>query len=287
MAEFEQLAAHPQEPLSQKPYDHWPLPGSSEAALMFYRTPTGFLLRFPGVADFTLAVQDRQVLCTPVPDASQQTISAVYFNQVVPLIRNHDGELVLHASAIAGKAGALAFLGPSGRGKSTLAAAFARAGFPFLTDDGVVLEAVGAAYAVKPNQPFMRLRSDSEAAIFNRSGTDANDMCDGKNHVISGPDLPFQECSVPLRAIYLLGPGESDGVAIERLKPAAALSELIKHSFILDVDDRARLRTHFDRISSLAEIAACFAFDYPRRYEELPQVMNAILDHACKGEFSS
>ena len=45
------------------------------------------------------------------------------------------GYLVLHASAVVQDHKATAFLGPPGYGKSTIAAAMNRWGYPFITDD--------------------------------------------------------------------------------------------------------------------------------------------------------
>lgn len=285
MTGFEQQSARPQEQLASTSYHQWETPDGNIVSL-FYRIPGGYVLRFPNRADFTITGQNRNVSCVPVPDVSQEVVSSLYFNQVMPLLDSSDGALVLHASAVSDNGVAFAFLGPSGRGKSTLAAGFARAGHPFLTDDGLWLEQNGQDYAAIPNRPGFRLWPDSENAIFANDATELPiDWC-VKSHISSSTALPFQENPLPLKAMYVLGAGLSEHVVFECLKPTAALTELFKYAFILDIDDRPRLKAHFDRLAQLAEAIPCFGLDYPRRYEALPEVIAAVLEHSQSGDRS-
>src|SRR5436190_10425745 len=114
-----------------------------------------------------------------------------------------NGELVLHASAVVIDGAAIAFLGPTRRGKSTLAAAFAKARYPFLTDDGLILDQDGEDYLVRPRAPVLRLCSDSEVAILQTADLRL-DGEDFKGRVMAGDEIPFQDQPVPLVAIYVL-----------------------------------------------------------------------------------
>ncbi|HYC62034.1 MAG TPA: hypothetical protein VEK79_20955, partial [Thermoanaerobaculia bacterium] len=60
---------------------------------------------------------------------------------------------------------AVAFTGPSGRGKSTLVAALARAGHPLIADDMTVIELHGDRPVVKPGFPRVKLWPDSAEAL--------------------------------------------------------------------------------------------------------------------------
>ena len=64
------------------------------------------------------------------------------------------------------------------------------------------------------------------------------------------------------------------------MKPADALVELVKHSFLLDIEERAMLAAHFDELSALAGLPIYYRLDYPRRYEDLAAVRLAIIEHA-------
>lgn len=278
---FEQLAAREPEPLLHEPYDRW-LTLDGDPTLLFFRDKGGYMLRFIDVADFAIDLADRVVTCMPAPGVTDEMVADLYFNQVIPLVMGHDGELVIHASAVAVGGATIAFVGSTGRGKSTLAGAFARAGYPFLTDDGLILDLVGEGYVVRPRRPILRLRADSEAALLAVPETCAPAASEfAKCRVAASPEIPFHDQPVPLSAIYFLRePAGRDDVAITPLSPAAALSELIGHSFMLDVEDRPRVRAHFNRLAELAIRADCHTLDYPRRYEALPSVIDAIISHA-------
>ena len=284
--QFKQRPAQPQGPLPSVPYDRWPN-ADGDDALLFCRVPEGFLLRFPDRADFSIATVSSKVVCAPVPGVSLQMITALYLNQVVPLMMNHAGTLVLHAAAINDRGRALAFAGPSGRGKSTLAASFAKAGYPFLTDDGLILEPANAGYLARPNHASVRLWLDSESALFNPAPADDGDEPVEKSRLISGPGLPHQQDPIPLAAIYFLGDNACDTIEFQKLAPQTGLSCLIQHAFLLDVDDRARVRSHFGRLADLSEVVPTFTLNYPRQYGRLHEVIDRVLDHSRQGATAS
>ena len=275
-SKFEQLPARPQAEISQLSYDRWLTP-NGEIVLSFYRLDAGFLLRFPERADFLVTEKTNRVVCTPAPDICPQVVTDLYFNQVVPLLLNFRGELVLHGSAVLMKGAAVAFIGQSGRGKSTLAATLSRNGFPFLTDDGLLLTRKHGAYIAHPNRPYLRLRNDSRDGVFHEQFVAPVIASEVKNMIISGTALPYADQACPLGELYILGSGESDNVVIEPLVPASAFCAYMGHSFILDVEDKALLKAHFGRLADLAQSALCFTLDYPRRYEFLPEVSEAII----------
>lgn len=280
---FEQLAPRDQEALALEPYDRW-LTADGDVTSLFYRLGSKYLLRFPGLADFCIDPGKRLVTCGPAPDVPDETIADMYFNQIIPLVMGADGDLVLHASAVAVNGAGIAFLGSTGRGKSTLAAAFARAGHAFLTDDGLILEPSGDGFVVHPRRPILRLRPDSEAAILQLPEALPSGIDQLKARVPARSEIPFHDTPVPLSAIYLLAePDPCDDVTITRLSPAAALSQLIGHSFILDVEDRPRVKAHFGQLAQLAVQVTCYSLDYPRRYSDLPSVINAIIERAKSG----
>ena len=101
-----------------------------------------------------------------------------------------------------------------------------------------------------------------------------------KQELAADGRLPFADQPAPLIAIFLLGPDESDDVSLVPLGAAEALSQLIPHSFVLDVEDRQRLAAHFGRLGELAASVPCHALDYPRCYAQLPEVIGAVLERA-------
>lgn len=280
MVVFRPSPAREQPPLDSQPYDRWILPDGFVKA-EFHRLPDGFLLRFPGEADFAITPESASVTGWPVPGTDPAHFRSLFDNAVLPLLGDHHGGLFLHGSAVAIDGRAVAFLGHSGAGKSTLAGAFARAGHPFLTEDVIELLPEGGRYLVQPKPTGVRLCVDSAAWLLGEDGIDPDSS--GKID-IAGTALPFHDRPAPLAAIILLG-GEPDGEpAIAPLAPATTVPSLLPHSFVLDVEDKPRLRGHFGRIGALCDALPFYRVDYDRDYARLPAVLVAIIAAVTEGK---
>ena len=283
---FSLESARPQAPRPDLPFHVWTLPDGS-VWTEFFRSAAGYLLRFPDLADFAVAADGLSVTCAPAPDADEATSRHLYLNQVQPLVQSMQGKLVFHASAVEIADHAIAFVAESGRGKSTLAAGFALGGYRFLADDGMLVESVGGGYQVLPSHPSIRLWDDSEAALI-PSGTEAAPALayTSKSRFLAGSEIAYCGQPQPLRRAYFLGSGRASGVVFRRMSAAEALLEWVKHAFLLDIEQRPLLASHFDELARLANHASCFHLDYPRRFEDLAQVRQAIAAHALTEEYA-
>lgn len=262
--------------LPAPPYDRWVNAGHDDSAY-FHRGDSQFIVRFPGIVDFHVAADGSRVSAFPVPDAPQETVVDLFHNAIVPLTDNHRGALSLHGSAALCERGALSFIGQSRSGKTTLAAAFAAQGHPFITEDIIRLGRHAGGYEVFPTRPLLRLFGDSAAYLT--GGLNAP-IPSGKTQIAASESLPFSSSSVPLRAHFLLEKNNVSQIEIERIGASQAIAMLLQHAFILDVEDKLRLEAHFQRIGLLAETIPCFRLDYPRTFAILPEVVEAIIKRA-------
>jgi len=282
--DFRVAPASPQAPAACLPFHEWKFPDGTPWT-KFYRTDDGYLLRFDDLADFKVSADGLTVVCAPAIGVADATPEHLYLNQVLPLVQSKLGKLVFHASAVEVGDVAVAFVAESGRGKSTLAASFATNGFRFLTDDGLLLEAVKDGYNVLPSHPSIRLWDDSEAALV-VSGTETAPPLHftPKTRFLAGLALTFCDQPRPLRRVYFLGAGEASTVTFERMSPAAALMAWVKNSFLLDIEEQSMLAAHFDRVARLASEPIYYHLDYPRRFEDLSRVRQAIVEHSMQEE---
>ena len=284
MIDFSLLAARVQQAsVAVEPFHTWTFPDGT-LWTAFYRTNDGYLLRFPDLADFQVSADALHVTGFPVPEVSDATVQHLYLNQVLPLALSKQGKLVFHASAVEVAGGALAFAAESGRGKSTLAASFAVSGFRFLTDDGLVVEPIADGHRILPSHPSIRLWEDSEAALIVPGVRTAPALpFTPKSRFLAGDEIRFCDQPRPLRRVYFLGNGKVATLEFQRLSAAEALVEWVKHSFLLDVEEKPRLASHFDQVAKLANQPIHYRLDYPRRFEDLAWVRAAIVEHARSG----
>ena len=281
---FDLRPARAQAPPTVTEFFEWRFPDGTPWT-RFYRSGNDYLLRFPDLADFDVSADGLSVRGWPVPGISEDTIRHLYLNQVLPLALSKQGKLAFHAGAVEAGAGALAFMGESGRGKSTLTAGFATAGFRFLTDDALLLEEDGDGYKVQPGHATLRLWDDSRQALVNDSARLAPPVqYTPKARILSGDALAFCPEARPLRRVYFLGDDSAAQVEFQRMSPSEALIGLVRNTFLLDIDEQQTLATHFDQLSRMVSLPIYFRLDYPRRYEELPRVRQAIIEHAAQGE---
>ena len=279
--ELRQGSARDQQEIDSRPFQELLSPDGGLWAT-FYRVERGYLLRFPGLADFEIPAVGQTISGWPQPQTAASTMQHLFLNQVLPLAQSRLGQLVFHASAVVIDDACVAFMGESGRGKSTLAASFASAGSPFLTDDSLFVEQDAHQCRVLPSHPSIRLWDDSQRALIsNPSFAPALDFT-RKARLLAGKELPFCNQSQALRRFYVLGPGAAAAVEIEPLAPSAALVALLRNSFLLDLDRQAALAAHFDELSQLVRQPIFFSLDYPRRYNNLETVRQEILTHSME-----
>ena len=281
MIDLRHLSPHHQAPWGTAPFHSWDAPDGAILA-SFYRTATGILLRFPDLADFEVSADGCSVTCVPALGVSKATTDHLYLNQVLPLALSKLGKPVFHASAVEVAGGAIAFLAASGRGKSTLAAGFAVNGHRFLTDDSLVLEHAEGHHVVHPSHPSLRLWEDSEERLVRGEARLAPALdYTSKVRLLAGP--LFSHCDQPRRllAAYFLGDGSVEEINVRLLTEAETLIEWAKHSFLLDVEDKAQIAIHFHQIALLANGLKCYHLDYPRCYDELARVIDAVAAHAA------
>lgn len=265
-----------------KPFHSWAAPDGS-VWMNFYREEDGFLLRFPGLADFHVAPDGSEAFCWCVPGIDTATHEHLFLNQVAPLMQSARGELIFHASAVECTSGAIAFFGESGRGKSTLAASFAMSGNRFLTDDGLTLAQNSEGYTVLPSHPSVRMWDDTKAALHTELMAMAAPVSyTEKARVLAGEELPHCDEPRPLIAAFFLGSGNSKDISFHQLKGADALTGWMSNMFVLDVQDQNRIRKNFQAVAGLVASIPAVALDYPRRYDALDDLRASILYETSK-----
>jgi hypothetical protein len=128
-----------------------------------YAAADGYWLRNPSTATFHIVPARRCVDVYRDEGADDQLIGLLLVGQVAVFLLHTFGVPTLHASAVATAAGAMAFVGPPGRGKSTLAAAFLERGAALLSDDCLPLRQQDDAVYGGPSLPILKVWDDTAA----------------------------------------------------------------------------------------------------------------------------
>ena len=251
----------------------------------FYRAGDAYLLRFPELADFEVSADGSTVIAHPAPGTDESTVEHLYINQMMPLALSRQGRPAYHASVVTVPGGAVAFLGETGMGKSTLAASFALGEATFLTDDALLIEEIDGGCLAMPSHASLRLWEDSVEAL----GSEANPLADPvsystKARLLAGDALAYTDEPQPLLAAYVLEQHDTTDVTINALTGLDRYMAWLGNSFLLDIEDDDLLSQHFEWTHRISGAVPTFSLDYPRDYGILQKVQDTVRHHVAKLE---
>ena len=238
-------------------------------------------MRFAHVADYAINLEESGVQWTLAdPTDADTRDSAVHLarNQVVPMFLSNQEVLVLHASAVVLPSNeVIAFSGPSEIGKSTLASAFHKSRRARrLADDWITI-------LPHESQPLAFAHQDGvEAAIASPLPSSPISL-DGieTEYAFDLPLLkPYESQRYPLSRIYLLEHAPKDApIEIVPITPKSRYVSLARNLFRLDSASHHHLKKEFRLLSAFLEEISVYALRYPRRREQLPDLIDRLLTH--------
>ena len=279
MIRYKVSAAREQRPAGSTPFHEYVFDDGT-VWTEFYRVATGYLLRFPNLADFEVSADGTKVTAHPAGDTGATTVEHLYLNQLVPLALSRQGRPAFHASVVTVPGGCVAFLGKSGMGKSTLAASFALADAAFLTDDALIVEERDGTILAIPSHASLRLWEDSVEVLIDPDAARAGPISySDKARLLAGDALNYRDRPTPLLAAYLLQAEDPAAVTIRPLGGADRHLAWVENSFLLDIQDQVLLARHFGWTHRIAGQVPTYALDYPRDYDWLAEVRQAIQQH--------
>lgn len=183
-----------------------------------------------------VAPDARRIDVAPELDADPAALELLVVGQVLTFVAHRLGRPSLHASAVVIDHGAAAFIGPPGRGKSTLAAMFMRRGSALLTDDVLPLERRADGVYGHPSVLHMKLWPVTAERLLGHCGDlAALTRTSPKRLLPIGGHLCASTHPVPIRAIYVLERYEAvsashPDISIEPLRGHRALAALLSQT---------------------------------------------------------
>lgn len=192
------------------------------------------------------------------------------------LLRHLRGEIGLHGSAVARGGRAVAFVGGSGMGKSTLAAALTKRGAQLLSDDAVAL-------AISEGAPVLALPMEATHWLDGESRTTLGLTSDSL-HDVKGP----VDASDPMRvaatvsAFIVLGWKDDSSareMELRRLEGTAALAGLLPNLVRFAIDDPDLHRLELRRLELILAHTPILSLERRWDFALLGPTLDAIEAH--------
>jgi hypothetical protein len=217
----------------------------------------GYRVWIVGLGQCLISPGGDRILCAP---PRGRTRWHLLIGQGLPIAAALQGLEVLHASAVRIGSRSIAFIAPSGTGKTSLALHLLAHGAAFLADDVVALEAEGDRLLTHAGIGLAHV-PQTEREVLKRAGVDLAWPAHGvfKHHAAVG----LGQAPVPLGAAYFLERAsavrETEIIPIDPPDPCLLLGA----TFVSHVPTAERLITQLDVCSRIARTVPLFRVRSP------------------------
>lgn len=212
-------------------------------------------------------------------------VNSLLYGQILGCTLRLRGNLCLHACVIKIDDFAIAIVGESGAGKSTMAAALAQQGHAILADDVAVFKEESGHFSIQPGYPRLRMWPKSIKALYgSESGLDKIFSFSEKrfldlNDQDGESEWQFYRQPLPVAAIYVLDKRSTEVSTprIETVPPTLATMNLMNNRSAshlkLDLDRQAQEFAGFGRIAAKVPVKKIIRSD---DLTALPQICAVI-----------
>lgn len=237
-----------------------------------------------GLEEATLAIKDigvfrilggREIVIIPAPSVENSLIRLCLVGTAMAILLYQRGLLVLHASVVDFEGGAVGFMGMSGAGKSTTAAALYRRGHRIIADDVMAVNLDKSLVTVFPGFPQIKLSPEAANSLgYQKESLFVLHSSEEKRGCRVTSEFPT--VPIPLKCIYILGEGTS--VEIESIQPQKSVIELLPHSvptrWLISGD-----AAHFYQCANLAKTVPIYRLKRPQSLLLLSDLARLVEEH--------
>jgi len=226
------------------------------------RQENSYLLRLFGMCDFLIDHKLGRVEVRPAAELPEDLLATLCSGNLSSLLAILSENWPLHASAVRWTNGlGVGFLGGSGAGKTTLAAACCAVGAQLVTDDVLVTDTDSSGQlSCFSGATELRLRENSLELASIPSSWARRITADRR---IAAQPKPSAGFKTPLHALVLPQRTSAERVKITRLSTAEAVLELARYPRFAGWTEARALENRFRRVSAIARAASLWRMEMP------------------------
>jgi hypothetical protein len=238
-------------------------------------------LRWDDLFEFLVDADGRRIWWGWLGAPSLESLQVYLLGHALSFALIKQGYEPIHATSVVINGNAVAFIGASGFGKSSLAAAFIADGHPLLTDDMLLLKRTDRGYEAQPGP--RRIKLFPEMARRFLMGIDNAVAMNSETEKLVLP-LSADYCysnSVPLRALYVLSPSRAvsrkQPIQLSPLGARETFITLVRATFNPLITGSQRLERQYTECLGVASSVPARRVSYPRVLSLLPVLRQVIV----------
>ncbi len=214
-----------------------------------------FLMRLDDVAAYLIS-DGSEIIIERAPGATDEEVLLFLFGSAIGALLHQRGMLTLHASAIETERGAVLFVGHSGNGKSTTAAALHKRGYRILADDicPLALDENGQPLAL-PGFPQLKLWADTAKKLEHDTGEMRRVRPQLEKFGLLVHD-EFINRPLPLYAVYHLTTHNKPEIELEPIELSKRFNLLLFNTYRQRFLDGLQMRAEHFKLATSAGKAA-------------------------------
>ncbi len=249
------------------------LQGGTQTGPYLWSRDAEFWLEIPRIARF-LVRGGTEIVIDPAPGIDDDSVRVFLLGSIFGALLFQRGYLVLHGNAVRIGDQSMICVGPSGVGKSTLAAGFLRRGYQILADDVVPINTDCAAL---PGIPRIKLWSDSAKQLQVDTAELRKVRPNMEKFNLPVVDGHF-DAPVKVRWIYILSSENRADFKIDHIRGMKRFEPLRRNTYRLRyLDGMAMRHEHLQLCGTLAGKIRLARVTRPREGFELDALMDRLL----------
>jgi hypothetical protein len=253
-----------------------PPPQPDQRGVCLFASPSEAILNWDNICAIRVK-GGQEIIVNPAPGVEEHVLRLFILGAAFAALLHQCGFLILHASAVAVDGRVAIFLGRSGQGKSTLAAALNDLGHRLMTDDIVAVNfEAGDEPIVFAGFPQIKLWPEVAAALGEVPEQMPQLHPDLEKRALR--TIPgFSQVSLPLSKAYVIEESQDPDPEIEDIPPQEALVELVRHTYVARILGRTgTAAAHFKQCSQLVNQVAIRRLKRRRSLPDLPELARII-----------
>lgn len=237
---------------------------SQDQLYVAVETPDDYLLRFFGTCDVSISTDLTAATIRPVKGADPAILSVLAGGTLLAFVLTMLGTTVLHGSAVQIGGCALAFVGASGMGKSTMATLQAADGARLITDDLLRVDLTNNPPTCSLGATELRLRKAAGDLAARFDHAPRRRTTGDERDALRPPDEADE--GLPLKAIVVPFPDKDSpdqNPQIERLDGMTAFLMLSRFPRLLGWESQEVLGRQFQQLGDLVDKVPVYAARLP------------------------